>query len=118
MNYVSQDYRQSTALKGSAATIELMAVPRLADTWTEDTGSLVSQRVLTGVLRLADAAVAMIVGLVIALLYVSHPIVTRDADYALLLSVTGALTIVVFQIFWAFTTARATPRSSSSCRGS
>ncbi len=106
MNYVSQDYRQSEAFKGSPATIELVTVPRLADTWTEDTGSLVSQRVLTGVLRLADAAIAMVVGLVIAFLYVSHPIVTRDADYAVLLTVTSALTIVVFQILGLYDGAR------------
>ncbi len=81
----------------ASAAIEIPRIPRLADSWRMDEGSLVSQRVLEAAVRLADAAIIGIVGLALALLYVSEPIVTRDADYVLLLATGGVLTVGVFQ---------------------
>jgi len=53
------------------AAIEIPYLPRLADTWNPEQGSLVSQRVVAGMVRIADATIVMVVGLAIALLYVS-----------------------------------------------
>ena len=90
----------------SAAVIELTHLPRLAAGWRTDEGALVSQRVLTGVVRIMDAVLVATVGLAIALLYVSEPIVTRDADYALLLAGAAVVQLTVFQALQLYNPAR------------
>jgi Undecaprenyl-phosphate glucose phosphotransferase len=90
----------------SAAVIELTHLPRLAAGWRTDEGALVSQRVLTGAVRIMDAVLVAAVGLAIALLYVSEPIVTRDADYALLLAGAAAVQLTVFQALQLYNPAR------------
>lgn len=81
----------------SAPLIELPRLPPLSAGWSSDEGSLVSQRVVIGALRIVDGAIVALVGLAIALAYVSEPVMARDADYALLLSFSTAVTIGVFQ---------------------
>jgi Undecaprenyl-phosphate glucose phosphotransferase len=98
MSLVSPSYQ--------TAAIEVSRLPRLADSWTPDQGSLVSQRVLTGSVRLVDAAIVILVGLAIALVYVSQPIVTRDADYVVVLIAVGALTVGVFQALGLYDSSR------------
>ncbi len=90
----------------TAAVIELTHLPRLAAGWRTDEGALVSQRVLTGAVRIMDAVLVAAVGLAIALVYVSEPIVTRDADYALLLCAAAAVQICVFQALRLYDPAR------------
>jgi Undecaprenyl-phosphate glucose phosphotransferase len=53
-----------------------------------------------------DGAVVALVGLAIALAYVSEPMVTRDADYALVLTVSTAVLLGVFQILQLYDPAR------------
>ncbi len=90
----------------NAAVIELTHVPRLAAGWRTDEGALVSQRVLTGAVRIMDVVLVTVVGLAIALLYVSEPIVTRDADYALLLVASAVVQLSVFQALLLYDPAR------------
>jgi Undecaprenyl-phosphate glucose phosphotransferase len=90
---------KTPAFVPSAAIIDLPAIPRLADDWSPERGGLVSQRVLSGAVRALDAAIAMLTGLVLALVYVTQPIVTRDADYTVVLLASGALTVAVFEGF-------------------
>jgi Undecaprenyl-phosphate glucose phosphotransferase len=82
----------------SSAIIELSRIPRLAASWQSEEGALVSQRVLVGVVRIADAAIVALVGLALAFLYVREPIVTRDADYLVLLCVCAVIVPAVFQL--------------------
>ena len=70
----------------AAALIEIPRLPPLSAGWLSDEGSLVSRRVVTGAVRIMDGAIVALVGLAIALAYVSEPIMTRDANYALLLA--------------------------------
>jgi Undecaprenyl-phosphate glucose phosphotransferase len=85
------------SLMSATPLIELTRLPPLSAGWGSDEGSLVSQRVVTGAVRIMDGAIVALVGLAIALAYVSEPIITRDADYALLLGFSTAVTIGVFQ---------------------
>lgn len=90
----------------TAAIIELTHLPRLTAGWRTDEGALVSQRVLTGAVRIMDAALVTAVGLAIALLYVSEPIVTRDADYALLMGAAAGVQLSVFHALRLYDPAR------------
>ncbi|MBY0227279.1 MAG: undecaprenyl-phosphate glucose phosphotransferase [Hyphomicrobium sp.] len=93
----------------SAPLIELPRLPPLSAGWSSDEGSFVSQRVVTGAVRIVDGAIVALVGLAIALAYVSEPIITRDADYALLLSFSTAVTIGVFQLLRLYDPRRLSP---------
>jgi Undecaprenyl-phosphate glucose phosphotransferase len=95
-----------TSAASTAATIELSAIPRLTDSWLEDEGGLVSQRVLTGFVRICDAAIVGLAGLVLALIYVSEPVMARDASYGLLLATASALAVGVFQFLGLYESAR------------
>jgi Undecaprenyl-phosphate glucose phosphotransferase len=90
----------------ATALIEIPRLPPLSAGWRSDEGSLVSQRVVTGAVRIMDGAIVALVGLAIALAYVSEPIMTRDADYALLLAFSAAVTIGVFQFLRLYDPAR------------
>ncbi len=90
----------------NSALIELSRVPRLAASWRADDGALVSRRVLSGLVRLMDAILIAVVGLALALLYVSQPIVTSDADYAMLLGASMVVTMIVFQALRLYDPAR------------
>ncbi|MDX2308534.1 MAG: undecaprenyl-phosphate glucose phosphotransferase [Hyphomicrobium sp.] len=95
---MSQNARTLPAADGPApAAINILSVPRLADTWLPGRQSLVSARVLSGAVRLLDAALAIAAGLLTGLLYVSAPILTRDWDYAIVLAFAGVLTVGVLQ---------------------
>ncbi len=98
--------RSGVRLSMSTAIIELYRLPRLTAGWSAEEGSLVSRHVLTGIVRLADAAIVAIVGLAIAVLYVNEPIITRDADYVLLLAVAMLITVGVFQALGLYDPAR------------
>jgi hypothetical protein len=90
----------------AAALIELTRLPPLSAGWRSDEGSLVSQRVVTGAVRIMDGAIVALVGLAIALAYVSEPIMTRDVNYAFLLAFSTAVTIGVFQFLRLYDPAR------------
>ena len=90
----------------TTAVIELPHLPRLAASWRSDEGAFVSQRVLSGAVRIMDAGLVAVVGLAIAFVYVSEPIVTRDADYILLLMASAIVQLSVFQALRLYDPAR------------
>jgi Undecaprenyl-phosphate glucose phosphotransferase len=83
----------------SASGLNVMKLPRLADAWAAEKSSLISARVLSGAVRVADAAVTMLVGLLIAAAYVRLPDVLTDPGYIVILLSTGVLTVAMFQGF-------------------
>jgi Undecaprenyl-phosphate glucose phosphotransferase len=90
----------------SRAVIDLPHLPRLAASWGADEGTHVSQLVLTGAVRIMDGVVVALVGLILALGYVTESVVARDANYALLLGLMTAVTLAVFQSLQLYNPAR------------
>lgn len=90
----------------SRAVIELPRLPRLAASWGHDDGALVSQRVLIGAVRIMDGLIVGLAGWSLALGYVTEPIVTRDADYALLVGLATIVTLAAFQALQLYDPAR------------
>ena len=77
----------------SAATIELAGVPPLTESWSEDEGDLVSQRVMIGAIRFWDVAIVGLSGLALALMYVSEPVMARDTGYGFLIITASTLAV-------------------------
>jgi Undecaprenyl-phosphate glucose phosphotransferase len=90
----------------NAATIELAGVPPLTESWSEDEGDLVSQRVLTGAIRFWDAAIVGLSGIALALMYVSEPVMARDTGYGLLIVSASTLAVAVFQFLGLYESSR------------
>jgi Undecaprenyl-phosphate glucose phosphotransferase len=87
----------SATVAKSPSAINVIALPRLADSWAREKSSLVSARVLRGAVRLTDAAVTMLVGLSVAAAYITLPNVLTDPGYLVILASTGLLTVGIFQ---------------------
>ncbi len=95
MSEASRVFATSGAKSPSA--INVIALPRLADAWASEKSSLVSARVLRGVVRFTDAAVTILAGLIIAAAYVKLPVVITDPGYFAILAGAGVLTVLVFE---------------------
>jgi len=75
-----------------------VGIPRLADFHINDKSSLVSQVVLRGAVRLLDFGTVVVLGLVIASLYVSEPIVAGRIAFLLAITAVGLATIATFEL--------------------
>ena len=72
--------------------------PRLADLRLHDKSSLISARVVRGLARIADVVLATLLGLVIALAYVSEPQILSNPVYLLAIAATGLLSLAAFEV--------------------
>lgn len=72
--------------------------PRLADRQRTDRSSLISATVVRGFARFADFATTTLLGLFIALAYVSEPSVGSNPVYLGAIAVTGLLTVSMFEV--------------------
>ena len=94
--------RRSTIAKAAvsapAGRLHAAHPPRLVDLHLKDKSSLISARVVRGLARLADGLTASLLGLVIALAYVSDPPVVTSPLYLTALAAAGFLTLLVFEV--------------------
>jgi len=87
----------------SAFGILPLARPRLADFRVNDKSSLVSLVVLRGAVRLLDFGTVVLLGLGIALLYVSEQIVAGRISFLLAVAAVGLATVAAFELLRLYT---------------
>ncbi len=78
-------------------------IPRLADFHFNDKSSLVSLVVIRGAVRVLDFGTVVLLGLVIALLYVAEPVVAGRAAFLIAVCGMGLATVAVFELLRLYT---------------
>ena len=80
-----------------------LARPRLADFRFDDKSSLVSLVVIRGAVRVLDFGTVVLLGLAIALLYVSEPAVAGRISFLLAVAAVGLATVAAFELLRLYT---------------
>jgi Undecaprenyl-phosphate glucose phosphotransferase len=89
---------QDTAHPGIGALPIARQIPRLADFRFHDKSSLVSLVVLRGITRALDLTAIVIIGLVIALLYVDEPNIVGNVSFLLAVALVGVTAVAIFEL--------------------
>jgi Undecaprenyl-phosphate glucose phosphotransferase len=91
-----------TASSREAAGIDVLPIarqiPRLADFRFHDRSSLVSLVVIRGAVRTLELAIIVLLGLLIALLYVEEPVVAGRASFLIAVALTGLAAVAAFEL--------------------
>ena len=80
-----------------------LARPRLADFRINDKSSLLSLVVIRGAVRVLDSGTVVLLGLAIALLYVSEPVVAGRISFLLAVAAVGLATVAAFELLRLYT---------------